>query len=151
MAREEDKGVLEILHRNWVTIISVQKDVMERGLHNIYIRPFLGNFLEVQWLELQAFTVRAQAQSQVGELKSRKPCGSAKEREKTISDLKELSSSLTSLSIFSMPYGVSFLHFFSWERIGPGTRWKCIGLDWILWNGDKASQKWERGNTEMQR
>ena len=39
-----------------------------------------GNSLVVQWLGLGSFTARAQVQTLVGKLKSRKPCGAAKKK-----------------------------------------------------------------------
>ena len=41
-----------------------------------------GNSLVVQWLGLCAFTARAQVQSLVRELRSHKPLGAAKKKEK---------------------------------------------------------------------
>ena len=44
------------------------------------MKILLGNFLEVQWLGLGAFTARAGVQSLVWELRSHKPHGAAKKK-----------------------------------------------------------------------
>ena len=50
---------------------------------------FLGNCLAVQWLGLGAFTAGAQVRSLVGELRSRKPCGTAKTNKQTNKQKRE--------------------------------------------------------------
>ena len=46
------------------------------------LKEIIGSFLEVQGLELNAFTAMAWVQSLAEELSSRKPCGIAKKGEK---------------------------------------------------------------------
>ena len=49
---------------------------------HLKIRLFVGNSLAVQWLGLSAFTCGARVPSLLGELRSCKPCGTAKKKKK---------------------------------------------------------------------